>query len=118
MAEWLLGLGASLSLTVGLILLYFVVKRRDFYTSDVGKMAIERQKIQFKTAAALSVVALLLFVGIELMEAIEVMAHLPIQLGEAIHALKLVQVTFMLSAQLLMLSIALGSRRGEESGSR
>lgn len=116
MAELLLGLGASLSIVVVLMLFYLLIKRRDFYLSGEGKRRIEERKFRFKVVAVLGAVAFLLFVGAEIVEAVEVFMHLPEELEELLERSELLQVSIMLVVQLLMLSIALRARRSEGSG--
>ncbi len=116
MAELLLGLGALLSIAVVLMLFYLLIKRRDFYLSDEGKRRIDERKFRFKVVAVLGVVAFLLFVGAEIAEAVEVFMHLPEELEELLERSELLQVSIMLVAQLLTLSIALRARRSEGSG--
>ncbi len=116
MAELLLGLGALLSIAVVLMLFYLLIKHKDFYLSDEGKKHIEERKPLLKAAAVLSVVAFLLFVGAEIAEAMVVFMHLPEHLEEFAERLELLQVSIMLAAQLLVLSIALRARRSEGSG--
>ncbi len=114
MAEWLLGLGALSSLVLILVLFYFLIRYRDFYVSEEGKRRIEKQKIRLKVPVILGIAAFFLFVGIELLEAAKVMGSLPEFLEGIEEPLELGQLVLMLLAQFLLLSIAVGIRKGEK----